>query len=255
VYREAIISNNLNGDNFFVWKNSIKAIIFDCDGTLVDSEQTHFLAWQSALKKKGYQLDKKFYIENFAGIGDFEISRIASDIIGFDCSEESLNHKNNFFNNYLKAGISPISATVEFARCLFYQKEKYKIKLAVASGARKRDILGNLRSLDMESYFDVILSGHDDLSEYHDLEGTNKPKPYVYLKAAKIMGCKPEECVAIEDSRTGVFSARDAGCMTIAVPNHFTQQHDLSYAHIKITSFAGMTVNDFFTMIKAKKSS
>src|SRR5262249_53665661 len=128
-------------------------------------------------------------------------------------------------------------------------------KLAVASGARKEEILQNLKSLNIEHYFDVILSGRDDLSEYQDLEGTNKPKPYVYLKVAQELGFKPEECVAIEDSRTGVTSAVKPGCFTIAVPNDYTQQHDLSHAHMKIKSFEGLSINDFFLMVGAPESS
>lgn len=232
-------------DNNF---SRIKAIIFDCDGTLVDSEEFHFLAWQVAFQKKNYQLDKEFYINNFSGLGDFEISKIAVCIVGVNGAEELVRNKNKFFDEYQAAGISPVAATVEFAKRLFDQKEKYGFKLGVASGARKKEILHNLKSLNIEQYFDVILSGRDDLSEYTDLEGTNKPKPYIYLKAAKMLGLKPEECVAIEDSRTGVCSAKEAGCFTIAVPNGYTEAHDLSHAHLKIKSFAALSVDDFLKM-------
>lgn len=229
--------------------NSIKAVIFDCDGTLVDSEEFHYLAWQAAFQEQGFQLNKEFYTHNFSGVGDFEISKMGIEILGSNCSDELLGHKNKLFTAYQKAGISPVTSTVEFAEQLFQEREKYGIKLAVASGARREDILHNLKSLNMDHYFDVILSGRDDLSEYQDAEGTNKPKPYIYLKTAKMLGFKPEECIAIEDSKTGVSSAVNAGCFTIAIPNHYTQQHDLSHAHMTFESFAGIGVNDFFKMI------
>lgn len=228
--------------------NPIKAIIFDCDGTLIDSEPFHYLAWWKAFQQRGYELSQDFYIHNFSGIGDAEISKIILEILGFNDPGTLLGDKHKFFAD-CRSEISPIAATIEFATQLFQEKKSYGLKLAVASGARKEELLHNLQNLNIAHYFDVILSGKDDLSEYTDPEGTNKPKPYVYLKTAKMLGCKPEECVALEDSRTGVSSALTAGCLTIAIPNHYTRQHNLSHAHLKIESFADISVNAFFTLI------
>lgn len=69
--------------------------------------------------------------------------------------------------------------------------------------------------------FDVIVSVAD-LAEYTDLEGINKPKPYIYLQTAKLLGLHPEQCAAIEDSRTGISSAVNAGCISVAVRNAYT---------------------------------
>jgi HAD superfamily hydrolase (TIGR01509 family) len=229
----------------------LKAIIFDCDGTLVDSEPFHFSSWQEALYKQGYSLDKNFYMKQFSGVSDTEICKIVINFLGFDCSEEVLKDKNQLFALYQKKGIAPIQPTVDFVKQLFKEKEKYGFKLAVASGARKEDILQHLNHLQIRHCFDAILSGRDDLSEYQDAEGTNKPKPYIYLKTANVLGFKPQECIAIEDSKTGIFSARDAGCMTIAIPNSYTKEQDLSQAHIKIDSFAFLSVEDFLNTMKS----
>lgn len=88
------------------------------------------------------------------------------------------------------------------------------------------------------------------MAEYKDPEGTNKPKPYVYLKAAKMLGIEPRQCIAIEDSRSGISAAVAAGCITVAVPNDFTKRQDLSHAHFKIESFAGLNFNGFLQQIK-----
>lgn len=232
--------------------SAIKAIIFDCDGTLVNSEREHYLAWQGALQEKGHYLTKEFYINHFSGQGDFEISKMTVDILGENLAEELLSHKHKLFDEYSANGISPIEATVAFAKRLFEQKEKLGLKLAVASGARREEIIRHLKHLNIEHYFDVILSGKDDVAEYKDPEGTNKPKPYVYLKTAKMLGMKPEECAAIEDSHVGVTSAVAANCFTIAIPNPYTHQHDISQAHMKIDSFADLTVDEFFKMMPSK---
>jgi len=228
----------------------IQAVIFDCDGTLVDSEQAHFLSWQVAIQNRGQTLDKQTYIRHFVGLGDFAILKS----LGFSDLDALLHEKNEAFSRHHDdAHIVPIGPTVDFARKLFEQKEHYRLKLAVASGARKEDILRSLKSLGIEHYFEAILSGRDDLSEYLDPEGTNKPKPYVYQKAAKLLGLKPEECLAIEDSSAGVTAATSAGCFTIAIPNHYTAEQDLSHAHMKLKSLEGFSVEHFFQLVASQK--
>ena len=95
----------------------------------------------------------------------------------------------------------------------------------------------------------------DDLTEYSDPEGVNKPKPYIYLQAAKLLELRPEQCAAIEDSRTGISSAVSAGCIAVAIPNTYTAQQDLSHAHLKVISFVDMTPNDFLDTIANYKLS
>lgn len=248
--KEAVVSAlfQLENGEFYALSSPIKAVIFDCDGTLVDSEEFHYLSWKEAFKRKGFLLEKEYYLNNFTGVCDLDISKRSLELLGIDCYEELLASKNEFFESYQKSGIPSLQATVEFAKRLFETKNRLGLKLAVASAARKKEIISNLKSLKIEHYFDVVLSGRDDLSEYKDPEGVNKPKPYVYLKAAKMLGVKPEECVAIEDSSVGVSSAVRAGCFTVAVPNYYTQTNDLSQAHIKISSFDGISLADFFKM-------
>jgi beta-phosphoglucomutase-like phosphatase (HAD superfamily) len=225
---------------------SIKGIIFDCDGTLIDSEPAHFLSWQEALELRGHSLTKESYTHQFAGKSEFTILHN----LGLHHTDTLLDDKHAAFAQKQSSGLPPIAATVDFARQLFECKQLYRLKLGVASGAQKIEILHHLKSLQIEHYFDIILSGRDDLAEYQDPEGTNKPKPYVYLKAAKLLGCKPEECIAIEDSNAGVSAAVTAGCFTIAIPNAYTKGHDFSHAHAQLESLAGMTVDAFFELVR-----
>lgn len=227
----------------------VKAVIFDCDGTLVDTEQAHFLAWQHAFQQQGYPLTEEEYL-SFVGKGHLTILKMAVKMIGFDCSKQLSKDKKEYFHKLYLEGLPPIASTVEFLHLLAKEKSHYGFKLAVASGARKKDILHHLKRLGVESYFDIVISGSDDLGEYKDPTGTNKPKPYVYLKTAKMLGFTPEQCVAIEDSYRGVTSAVTAGCFTIAIPNQYTQNQDLSHATIKIDSLDGFSLEDFFDIIE-----
>jgi len=237
-------------------ETNVKAIIFDCDGTLVDNSNGYYLVWQYALRCQGYELasDEFWYFMNENGLvgkpkpgSDELIVKFCCKLLGRDCASELLNDKNKFS---AELHFPPVEATVNFLKQLVQEKEKFGFKLGLASGADKKHTFRNLRRLGIEKYFDVIVSGADDLLEYKDIEGTNKPKPYIYLHAAKMLGVLPEQCVAIEDSKTGVVSAVDAGCIVAVVPNACTIQQDLSYAHLKITSFKGISPTDFLRMVE-----
>ena len=85
--------------------------------------------------------------------------------------------------------------------------------------------------------------------DYSDPEGVNKPKPYIYLHAAKLLGVSPEGCVVIEDSPPGIAAGVSAGCFTIAVPNDCSRHQDLSEAHLCLESFSNMNYADLLHLL------
>lgn len=226
----------------------IKAIIFDCDGTLVDSEEAHFSAWQRTMQNRNHEFKLEQHLL-YAGKPDATIAKLLSQVIGLACHKDLLAEKHTHFREILKKGLPPIQPTVDFVHKAAKEKERLGLKLGLASAAEKQDILMNLKNLGIEIMFDIVLSGHDDLAAYSDPEGVNKPKPYIYLHAAKLLNLSPQECVVIEDSHTGVTAGKHAGCHTVAVPNRFTRHHDLSAATIKLDTFSHISVEQFLQMI------
>ena len=226
----------------------IKAIIFDCDGTLVDSEPTHHLAYRDVLKKWGKDLtaeDYLFFVGNPAEVN----VKILSEKFGADCAEEIFHAKRAKYRELQQAGHLPIQPTLDFLRRIAGEKERLGLKVGLASASPKDEILLNLRHHQIEHLFDVILSGEDDLREYNDPEGVNKPKPYIYLHAAKLLDLSPEQCIVVEDSSSGVTAGIAAGCFVIAVPNSFTKHHDLSHAHLKIESFSNISADELIETV------
>jgi beta-phosphoglucomutase len=240
-----ILLIGLQMTNFLYSDPSIKAIIFDSDGTLVDSEEAHLSAWQRTLQNRGRIL--------FTGKTAPAIAKLISESLGFDCPDEILAKKRAHYMELHQLGLPPIEGTVDFAKRLAKEKERLGLKLGIASAGIKSDILSYLHHLGIEHLFDVIISGHDDLTDYTDPEGVNKPKPYVYLHAAKLLNVLPAECVAIEDSWTGVASSTAAGCITIAIPNRYTEMQDLSAATFKMDSLSGISVDEFLQIVTALK--
>ena len=225
-----------------------KAVIFDCDGTLVDSEPAYYHAYKHAMGQKGYEFTHEDH-RSFVGIPTALCAQMLSKKIDSDHIESIFEEMEKHYKTLQHAGHTPIHDTVEFLHKLAQEKESLGIKLGLASAADKTTILINLRHLRVEHYFDVILSGKDDLTHYTDPEGVNKPKPYIYEHSAKLLNVAPHECIVIEDSRTGVTAGVDAGCFAVAVPNSYTKHHDLSHAHLTIDTFANLTVQEFFNMV------
>lgn len=222
-----------------------KAVIFDVDGTLVHSEHAHYLAWQQALKNEiGIILTAEEY-HPYVGNSPVTSSSLFAKKYPSIVVDRLLEEKESLYRDFQKKGLPPITATVDFAHRLSKHKELYGIKMGIASAAKKDDILTNLRHLQIEDFFDVIISGQDDLSEYVDPEGVNKPKPYIYQHAAKMLGITPQECIVIEDSHVGCRAAVDAGCFTVVIPNEYTKTQDLSHAHVRIASLEKFSVDQF----------
>jgi len=228
--------------------NRIRAVIFDCDGTIVDSEHAHYRAWRQAVQSQGGELSLEEYYA-YVGKPSDAIAGALAQKIKKECAREIRDDKLAYYHKLQVLGIPPIASTVDFIRRLAGEKERLGIKIAVASAIAKGEILIHLKNLEIDNLFDAVFSGLDDLTEYQDLEGVNKPKPYIYLHAAKMLGCAPAECVVIEDSQTGVMAGVDAGCITVAIPNSYSHLQDFSRAHLKMESFAAISVIDFIQMI------
>jgi HAD superfamily hydrolase (TIGR01509 family) len=223
-------------------------IIFDCDGTLIDSEHAYFLSWQEALKMRGSTITLEEYT-TYAGYSGAHISEKLHAKVNIDSAEAILQDAKKAFQELYSHLITPIERTLHFVRQLSAQKDKLGIKMGVASAAAKKELIQNLNRFELVELFDIIISGRDDLHEYSDPEGTNKPKPYIYLHTAKKLGLPPSRCAAFEDSGPGVQAAVSAGLLTFAVPNHFTQQHDLSRAHFTIASSSEIDMQELLKKV------
>lgn len=208
-----------------------QAVIFDCDGVLVDTEGMKFVAWQHALQAKNIN----FKLTEYFPLVGFSSEHIAKAIqkqknVTFD-TQQMIAEKDKIYNQLQKEGVPIFHDAVHYLKKLIRDKEIYGTKLGLASSASRAEILINLKHLGVkESDFDVILSGKDDLKEFKDSEGVNKPKPYIYQKMAVLLKISPDQCLVFEDSQPGVEAAHNAGMDVIAVPNKFTGHHDFSKA-------------------------
>jgi HAD superfamily hydrolase (TIGR01509 family) len=223
---------------------SIKAIIFDCDGTLIDSEEAHLAGWRQVAKHFEFELTADDYHVCIGNPDTVIAEKIVERKRGISV-DKILAKKREYFSEYQRLGLPPIAGTVSFLDRLIQVKDQLGLKLALASAAFKNEILLNLKALRLENAFDVVLSGQDDLHEYEDPKGVNKPSPYIYLHSAKLLGVSPSECIVIEDSYIGVTAGASAGCLTVAIPNSYSKNHDFSRASLIVETLSDYGVEHF----------
>jgi HAD superfamily hydrolase (TIGR01509 family) len=221
--------------------SDIEALIFDCDGVLVDTEMLKFESWQSALKEFNIDLTLDEYTI-LAGHSSNDILKILSNLKGFEIPREVIQLKKAKYSLLQKQGVFPIDEMVNFVKRLNNEKHNLKIKLGLASSASIEEILENLRQIGLEDVFDAIISGSSDLGSYIDEEGTNKPKPYIYLEAAKRLQVDPVKCIVFEDTSAGIEAAVGAGMHAIAVPNKLTSRQDFSKAEQILNSYTDLPI-------------
>ena len=181
----------------------IEGLIFDCDGTLVDTMPVHFVAWTAALEKHGLELNEKRFYE-FAGMPTQKIIEILSEEQGVEVSAAEIAHEKE--QMYLEAipNVARIHRVVDIA-----EREQGRRKLAVASGGWKRVVRHSLKAVQLEGLFPIIV-GADDVTH-------GKPAPDVFLEAARQMGLKAEECIVYEDGELGFQAAKAAGMECVDV--------------------------------------
>lgn len=175
----------------------IKALIFDCDGTLADTMALHWEAWHATLAFYNKKLDDA-YLDTLRGVPThLMVEKINKDFDWHLDPEEFSKEKEERFVAILDR-VKPIAPVVELAL-----RYKDKMPMAVASGGDRATVLVTLENIDLDDFFDTVLTVADDVAP--------KPAPDIFLEAARRMQVAPENCLVLEDGDAGIQAAKDAG--------------------------------------------
>ena len=201
--------SSLNRSDRDLVKNC-KAIIFDCDGTLVDSMPVHFVAWHETMQRYGIVFaEERFY--SLGGVPSDRIIELLAGEQGITLDAIAVAHeKEQAFLDRIDM-LVPIRAVVEVVR----QNRGVK-PIAVASGGFRAIIQKQLQQIAMHDWFDAVVTAEDTFK--------HKPEPDVFLEAARRLGTAPSHCVVFEDADLGVEAARRAGMHCIDVRTFHTPQ-------------------------------
>lgn len=204
----------------------LKAVIFDMDGVLIDSEPIHMEGWVQALEEHGVTIDVEYYSQFIGQTNEYMSSKVVEDF-KLDCTPSeiialSLKLRDKIFD---KNGFPPVPHTKELIIDLYDND----IKLAIASSSNVQEIDNVVKALDIERYFDALVSGVT--------VENSKPAPDIFMKAMDELGVSNNECVVIEDAFHGVTAANRAGIPVIGFINENSGNQDLSGANGIIDDF------------------
>jgi beta-phosphoglucomutase len=186
----------------------LKAVIFDFDGVIADTESLHLRAFQDVFAARGWTLSEATYFDRYLGFDDEGLVEAFNTDerleLGVEARATLVGEKGQVFARFLAEG----DVLFPDARaCIATLATRYP--LGIASGALKAEIRHILTAARLVDAFSVIVSAED--------VSACKPDPEPYLTAAAALGVPPTACLAIEDSPPGLESARAAGMRTIGV--------------------------------------
>ena len=185
-----------------------KGVIFDVDGTLLDTERIYMAAWKEAGSKAGYEIPDEVLLMTRA-ISKEAAHRIYKASMGEDFNYMDLHAER------VRIAEAAIAAKDDLllpgvADTLCWLKEK-GIPMAVASSTVLEKTIAHLEHAKLLHCFDAVIGG--DMVEH------GKPAPDIFLKAAQLLGLRPEECVVIEDSPPGIRAAHAANMIPVLIPD------------------------------------
>jgi HAD superfamily hydrolase (TIGR01509 family) len=212
----------------------IKAIFWDNDGVLVDTERLYFLANKQIFESIGIYLTPELYVENFLrnGTGVWHLAEEKG--LNPDRIKELRDLRNELYSKFLLEGKILLKGVEEV---LSHLHKKYIMGIVTSSRKDHFDLIH--RSTNILRYFDFILTG-EDFTRF-------KPDPQPYLMALEKTNLKKEECIIIEDSERGLSSANAAGIKCIVIPHELTQESNFVGAY-KVLSNIGEVVSEMETL-------
>ena len=187
---------------------TIAAVVFDFDGVLADSEPLHLRAYQEVLRESGLELGRDEYYSQYLGFDDLTALRVLASARGLDWDAATLaamlERKTAIFDEIL--------ATTDVlypqaAACI--ERLAASFPLGIASGALRHEIVAILRRAGLADRFRFIVAAGETAA--------GKPAPDPYRRAAELHGLPGAACVAIEDSRWGIESAKRAGLRCVGI--------------------------------------
>jgi len=203
----------------------LKAVIFDVDGTLLDTERIYMRAWKEAGRELGYDVTDEVLMKTRA-MNMKDAAVIFETMIGNGFSYQETRVGRVRIAEEIIERESPVLLP-GVHETLKWLKEQ-GVRLAVASSTGKEKTISHLKLNGLLDYFEVIVGG--DMIEH------GKPAPDIFLKAAELLGEAPEDCAVCEDSISGIKSANAANMKPIQIPDTVPANEEtrsLSYAVVE----------------------
>ena len=217
--------------------SALQAIVFDFDGVIADSEPLHLRAFQQTLEEEGVELTSRDYFSRYLGFDDVELFRTFAQDRGLNKNDAQISalvgRKGIKLQELMRDGHVLFPGAAEFIR-----SAAAEVPIAIASGALRHEILEITEAADLRHLFAAIVAAGDT--------PRSKPSPAPYILAfERLRDVHPQleaqRCVAIEDSRWGLESAKGAGLRCVGVTTSYPRE-ELQDAELVVGTLRDLTV-------------
>jgi len=220
----------------------IKALIFDFDGLILDTETPDVHAWQNIYAEHGVQFPVESWGQIIGGTGaaQFDAAIHLQSLLGHPLDLEALQAQQNHISHALVAQQSVLPGVLDYLQ----EAKRVHLQLAIASSSPHAWVDSHAKRLGIFDYFDKIICA-DDVAA-----GRTKPNPDLFLLALKQLQVRKEEAIVFEDSPNGVQAAKSAGIFVVAVPNPVTSLLSIENANLTLTSLTDLSLRDLLNKVK-----
>jgi beta-phosphoglucomutase family hydrolase len=206
----------------------LKAVIFDMDGVIIDSEPIHMKLENETYKKLSIEVTGEEHHSFVGSTSHYMWETLKNKYKLKQTLEELIEYDRSTYFKHLNSKECEITL-IDGVKELIEELHEKGIKLAIASSSPLNVIEVIAKKFQIEEYFEVFVTG--------DYVERSKPEPDIFLFAAEKLGVSPENCVVIEDSHNGVRAAKKAGMKCVGINTDAAGSQDISMADLVINSF------------------
>lgn len=214
----------------------IKALLFDFDGLILDTETTEFLVWQKIYREYGQEMLPETWGQVIGGYGisNFDGAVHLAELVGDGLDSQELHTRYRSESDALILQQPVLPGVLDYLD----EAQRLGLRLAVASSSPHSWVDAHLTRLGLVGCFDAIICG-DDVPP-----GRTKPHPDLFLKALDALDVEAEQAIVFEDSPNGVTAARAAGIYVVRIPNPITSLLKTDGADLTLDSLAQISLQD-----------
>jgi HAD superfamily hydrolase (TIGR01509 family) len=220
----------------------VKALIFDFDGLILDTETPDYQVWQSIYREHGFELpqDEWGRIIGGWGLSSFDAAKHLTHLSQGQLDTGSLRVRHSSESRAITLNQPILPGVLDYIN----EAKRLKLKLAIASSSPHSWVDTHAKRLGIFNHFDAVIC-EDEVGI-----GRTKPNPDLFLLALKQLQVQKNEAVVFEDSPNGVKAANQAGIFVVAVPNPVTSLLRIDGANLTVRSLADLSLHELLDKVK-----
>jgi HAD superfamily hydrolase (TIGR01509 family) len=220
----------------------IRALIFDFDGLILDTETPDVHAWESIYAEYGIQFPLESWGQIIGGTGasSFDAAVHLQGLLSDPLDLDGLKMRQNHLSHSLLHQQPVMPGVLNYLR----EAKPLNLRLAIASSSPHSWVDGHAQRLGVLDFFDEVICA-DDVGA-----GRTKPHPDLFLLALARLGVRENEAIVFEDSPNGVRAARSAGIFVVAVPNPVTSMLSIENANLTLRSLADLPLSELLNQVQ-----